>query len=233
MIRKLIKLLRRPRRNLRYSSVPKRKAEHESSEGSVEWCQRSQTTLSPSIEELQLLPSDRIHINNLPLDVLELIFMTSVFWESCLVSPVVLSEVCKLWRTLALSSARLWTRLDLFSFHEAKQYFRLSQEAPLYVYWRSSTRNIPVLPVFMYEWAWQHTHRFAELTLYGNLKVRDVQHVLQRLKQADLRSLSKLSVCAPRCMKWESTALSLCLNMPSLRSLHFRYAFILFSAGYG
>lgn len=209
-----------PRGDIKHAAS---ETERESSRVSVSWARKSRIMALPKSHLQNLSRQMCRHINDLPVELLELLFVACVDCEEYPTSPMILSQVCKHWRTVALGSARVWTRIDLFWPNKAKRYLELSQEAALQIYWRGSTRSVSVPPAFMHEWAWKHAHRFIELTLRGDLN--DVQEVVSRLESADLAKLSKLFVNILDYRTWSFDVLRIPLSMPHLLSLHLRCAY--------
>lgn len=170
-------------------------------------------------------PGEKIgcgHINALPTELLELIFATCVEGEGYVVSPMVLSEVCKHWREVALGYARIWTHIDLFWPNKAKRYFELARAAHVHIYWRAATREMETLGILEQDWAWSSTNRFKGLTLRGDRN--RTQIVIWRLQRPDcnLENLATLSVF----LEYSSLTadiLRLNLEIPRLRTLQLRY----------
>lgn len=153
-----------------------------------------------------------VTISEIPLELLEIIFLACVRYASC--SPVVLAHVCRLWRNVAHGSARLWTDIDMSSPERAKHYVALSQGAALRVVWFN--RSYAVITTSTRDWIWGHAERFAKLELVNPSKV--LEHVLS-LIGTELPLLSSLMMIAEDSSPALRVSIKLAVNMPALRSL--------------
>lgn len=151
-------------------------------------------------------------ILELPVDLLETIFLTSVYDAE--ISPVLLTHVCRHWRDVAHSSARLWTEIDLASPEKARHFFELSQGAHLQVVWFN--RSYGVISTAHRDWIWQHAGRFAEVDLISPSKI--LAHIVSQMGQ-ELPRLSSLTFIADDLSLALRVPIELSMSMPRLRSL--------------
>ena len=145
-------------------------------------------------------------------DLLENIFLTSVNRTHPRASPIILSHVCRQWRAIARSSARLWTRIDMSSPERAARFFALSQQAALQVSWTLNPSRVDRC-----SWIWAHAHRFRELKLRASAPTKVVPLISGGGPQ--LGQLVMLAIIVKRGVAWQGNILPLNFQLPKLVSL--------------
>ena len=145
-------------------------------------------------------------------DLLESVFLTSVHKTHPRVSPVILSHVCRQWRAIARSYARLWTRIDMFSPERAARFFALSQQAALQVSWTLNPSRDDRC-----SWIWAHAHRFRELKLRASAPTKVVPLISSGGPQ--LGQLVVLAITVGKGSAWRDEFLPLKFQLPRLVSL--------------
>ena len=168
----------------------------------------------------------RCVVNNLPLDVLERVFLTCVHWEHALVSPLLLAKICHHWRTVATQSARLWTDIDMSVPVKAKYFLHRSQGAGLNLSWCSpEIRKLGKSWRESFPWMCEHTDRLESLNIHW-FSALDIATILSRMGD-DLPRLSSLLLYASDpCGKFSlrfGGKVKVCMNMPHLRHLNLWY----------
>lgn len=153
-------------------------------------------------------------ISILPDDLLESIFLTCVHGDTS-ISPLVLSHVSLRWRTVALTSARVWTRVDMSSSQRARHYVSLTQQAPLRVSWTGS-HHTPYAVETKRDWIWQYSRRFEALDLHDTRS--KVEQVL-RHQGRSLQNLTSLSIVVMGSLQTSVLQRARGLKFPKLTSL--------------
>ncbi|EKM51700.1 uncharacterized protein PHACADRAFT_187122 [Phanerochaete carnosa HHB-10118-sp] len=110
-----------------------------------------------------------ISIAKLPTELLEEVFLA--FARDGRHSPVVLAQVCRLWREIAYDLGCLWRHIDLQLPEQAKHHLIHSQWQTLEVVWLNRSYGPGARQYDYREWLWTHSHRFATLSLVHTSKI--------------------------------------------------------------
>lgn len=167
-------------------------------------------------------------IDILPADILEEIFVSTVAsrwgdsdidlgdetWYNGTRYPFTVAQVCHRWRTIALSSGRLWGHIDPSAPVVAFNFLSRSKEAPLKVCWKRNTPYTESPPV----WLRPHAGRIRELLV--DMEGAEINALLLFIGR-ELPSLEHLHISA-----WEHSGknrIYLGLHTPRLYLLQLEY----------